>query len=172
MAMRKECEAASWWWTQQLNGSIAPPLTKEQLASFQKSLADVLEDKYTSHWYIEDPERGSAFRSIIHDNRTVDHVLLEAASKSKIPNLKSRLPADVIMWVDPLQIQVQYSHSPRRHLIYGKQGAHDHLMDPSVLRGVAMFNTGLAANGRPMHHHHVKSIVDDEQQRQAQTVNM
>lgn len=166
MAMRKECDAASLWWTQQLNSSVAPPLSKDQVVFFQKTLSDVLEDKYTSHWYIDDPERGSAFRSIIHDNRTVDHVLLEAAAKAKIPNVKSRLPSDVIMWVDPLQIQVQFSHSPRRQLIYGKQASNDLLMDPSVLRGAAVFNTGATRT------HHVKSIVDDEQQRQAQTVNM
>lgn len=155
--MRKEIEAASIWWTSQLNTNVAPLLTKEQISSFQSALTEILEEKYTKHWYVEEPERGSAFRSISFDNRTVDHVLLEAAQRSKIPNIRSRLSNEVIMWVDPELIQVQYTHSPKRHVIYGK--SFDLLMDPSVLRGAAIFP-------RP------KSLITDEQNRTATTVNM
>eukprot|EP01114_Cavostelium_apophysatum_P013950 TRINITY_DN3488_c0_g1_i1.p1 TRINITY_DN3488_c0_g1~~TRINITY_DN3488_c0_g1_i1.p1 ORF type:complete len:161 (-),score=22.04 TRINITY_DN3488_c0_g1_i1:147-629(-) len=141
MAMKQECEAASYWWTQQLNSNVAPILSQEQISIFQKSLAEILEDKYLNHWYLDDPERGSAFRSISYDNRVIDHVLLESAARAKIPNIKSRLQQEVIMWVDPNLIQVQYGHSPKRHVIYGKAGPADLLMDPSVLRGAAIYNT-------------------------------
>jgi len=165
MEMQKECEVAAWWWTSQLNSNIAPPLTKEQLMSFQKSLTEILEDKYLNHWYLDEPERGSAFRSIIFDNRTVDHVLLESASRASIPNVKSRLSAEVIMWVDPQQIQIQFAHSPKRHMIYGKNNSSDLLFDPSVLRGATVYNT-------PARTHSHRSFINDEQLRQAQIVNM
>jgi len=71
----------------------------------------------------------------------VDQVLQESASRARIPNIKSRLSSEVIMCVDPHLIQVQYSHSPKRHVIFGKASENDLLMDPSVLRGAAIFNT-------------------------------
>jgi len=141
MSMKKECESASGWWTTQINATIAPPLDKEQLSTFQQVLCQILEEKYRNHWYADEPERGSAFRSIIYDNRTIDQVLLDAASRAKIHNLKTRLSNEVIMWVDPNQIQVQFSHSPRRHVIYGNPLATESMFDPSVLRGAAVYNT-------------------------------
>jgi len=181
MAMKKECESAALWWANQLNTSIAPLVSQDQIATFQRALAEVLEGKYLNHWYPEEPERGSAFRSIINDNRTVDHVLLEAASISKIPNLKSRLNADAIMWVDPHQIQVQFSHSPRRHLIYGNPLSNEAMFDPTILRGAAVFNTHMNGSVSSSMNNHSpqrsgnllsRSFILDEQNRHAQTVNM
>jgi len=183
--MKKECEAAALWWATQLNTTMAPLLQQEQILSFQKALAEILEQKYHNHWYPEEPERGSAFRSIINDNRTVDHVLMEAASKAKIPNLKSRLNADAIMWVDPNQIQVQFSHSPRRHHIYGNPLSSETMFDPSLMRGAAVYNTQMSGTGSPNNSPTrsgspptrsgsllARSFIQDEQNRIAQVVNM
>jgi len=180
MAMKKECDSAAFWWANQLNTSAAPLLSQEQISSFQRVLAEILESKYLNHWYPDEPERGSAFRSIINDNRTVDQVLLEAASKAKISNLKSRLNAEAIMWVDPHQIQVQFSHSPRRHLIYGNPISNDSMFDPTILRGAAVFNTHMSGSGSsstslsPQRTGSLlsRSFILDEQNRHAQTVNM
>jgi len=178
--MKKECEAAALWWTNQINTSMAPLISQEQISTFRSSLADILEQKYLNHWYPEEPERGSAFRSIINDNRTLDHVLLEAASTAKIPNLKSRINADAIMWVDPNQIQVQFSHSPRRHLIYGNPLSNETMFDPSLMRGAAVFNTQMSGTGTPSGHNSPtrgnsllsRSFIQDEQNRIVQAVNM
>lgn len=69
--------------------------------------------KHRTHHYL-----GSAFRAIIYETRLVDGVIMEAANRAKIANIKSRLQAEVIMWVDPRQIQIQYSHSSKRVLIF------------------------------------------------------
>ena len=121
--MKKECEAASWWWTYQLNIMVSPTLQNDNLVVFQRELCKLMELKYKNHWYMDDPERGHAFRSIMYDDGIVDSLLVTAAQKASITNLKHRLPCEVIMWCDPSSVKVQYSHTtPRKlHVVYEAQ---------------------------------------------------
>eukprot|EP01117_Protostelium_nocturnum_P010912 TRINITY_DN393_c0_g1_i1.p1 TRINITY_DN393_c0_g1~~TRINITY_DN393_c0_g1_i1.p1 ORF type:complete len:171 (-),score=41.08 TRINITY_DN393_c0_g1_i1:199-711(-) len=107
----RECEIASCWWTCQMSQTIAPPLTEDQLQKFQSALQTVLEQRYENHWYTIDPERGSAFRSVLNEGRSMDQSLIMAARMANIPNLKGRLTVQCILWVDPGSIKVAYPHS-------------------------------------------------------------
>jgi len=119
--MKKEIEAASWWWTSQLNVNIAPPLTKDQLLTFHKSLCGIMEEKYSGHWYADEPNRGEAFRSIMFEKNIIDNILLESAQRAKITSLRSRIKTECIMWVDPQTVKIQYSYSgPKKLIIYSR----------------------------------------------------
>jgi len=117
--MKKEIEAASWWWTSQLNLSIAPPLNKDQLMTFHKSLCERMEEKYSGHWYADEPNRGEAFRSIMFEKNIIDNLLLESAHRAKITSLRSRMKTECIMWVDPQTVKIQFSNSgPKKFVIF------------------------------------------------------
>lgn len=93
------------------------------------------EQRYNGHWYLEQPDRGHAYRSIWFSkaNGIVDSVLLEAAKEAGIVNLRDRLSTDVMMWVDPNQVCVQYSNMPpnKYHVIY--EGSSTNFTNPMDL---------------------------------------
>eukprot|EP01118_Nematostelium_gracile_P005983 TRINITY_DN1910_c0_g1_i3.p1 TRINITY_DN1910_c0_g1~~TRINITY_DN1910_c0_g1_i3.p1 ORF type:complete len:161 (+),score=31.02 TRINITY_DN1910_c0_g1_i3:116-598(+) len=115
--MKKECDAASWFWTSQISGAPngAVPLSKEKIMSFQKALTLKLAEKYEGHWYPDEPDRGHAFRSILCENGRVDRLVKEAADSAGVTNLN--FPAEFIMWVDPGRVSVSYKQSSNKHHI-------------------------------------------------------
>jgi len=130
--MKKECEMASLWWAQQLTKSAAgqsasnnSPLSYDCLTVFQKTLEEMMSAKYENHWYPIQPDRGHAYRSIMCDRRVIDNLLLAAAKSAHIPNLRERFSeAELIMWVDPGCVKVQYSHAPKSpHTVYQSPNA-------------------------------------------------
>jgi len=114
---RKECEISAYWWTDQLRKSN-PPLESDQISRFQKHLTEILENKYEGHWYPQDPERGSAFRSLMCEHSVIDPVLEIAAKRAGITKLRQRLPLDLLMWIDPFSVKVQFAHSTKKTVIY------------------------------------------------------
>lgn len=121
--MKAECEAASWWFTSQLQGgnNYLGNLSSEQILTFQKSLLEILLKKYEGHWYEAEPDRGNAFRSILFSNGKIDPVLITAASMANIKDLAKRFTTPFIMWVDPGSIKLQYSHSPKNFVVVYEQ---------------------------------------------------
>jgi hypothetical protein len=115
--MKKECEAASWWWAGQINGTIAPVLTGDQLITFQRTLANILEERYKNHWYPTDPDRGHGYRCIWFNkqNGIVDSVILAAARQAQIFDIKNRIHVDVFMWCDPGNVRIQYNNAPGKY---------------------------------------------------------
>ncbi|PRP88513.1 hypothetical protein PROFUN_03235 [Planoprotostelium fungivorum] len=114
----RECEVASCWWTSQLDTGVAPPLTEDQLSKFQMALQSILEQRYDNHWYPIDPERGTAYRSISSEGRSMDQVITQAARLSGIPNITGRLKVQCIMWVDPSSVKVAFSHAKKPNIIW------------------------------------------------------
>jgi hypothetical protein len=115
--MRQECQAASWWCVSQLANSY-PPLTKQQLTVFAQTLTENFIAKFSGHWYLDEPDRGSAYRSISKDSRITDKTLKLAAKSANIDNIEKRLPNDFIMWIDPFKVQVQFSNTRKRIDVY------------------------------------------------------
>src|SRR5689334_15705946 len=120
--MLKECEAASWWFASQLHSSY-PPLSSDQVLTFQQTLMQTWVKKYTGHWYVEEPDRGNAYRSILKNDRVIDNVLLTAANAAQISDIRTRLNGDFIMWIDPHTVKVQYSNTHKRVDIYSSAEA-------------------------------------------------
>lgn len=113
--MLKECDAAAWWIASLIKSENDLQIN-EQIVEFQKYLKEEMIQKYTGHWYEDEPDRGHAFRSILFD-RTIDPILVSAASKVGI-NLKDRVKVQFIMWVDPHCVKVQHKHSYSHSVVY------------------------------------------------------
>jgi protein Tob/BTG len=145
--MKKECSVASWFWTSQLNAILSPALTQIQLISFQKHLNDILEQRYSNHWYTDDPEKGHAFRSIWFHSSRIDPLLLEAAKKAGITDLSSRMQAEVIMWVDPGLVSVSYLQNPKKvNILYQDPAKQNSLPAEGVCRPMNFETTTIAVN--------------------------
>jgi len=102
--MKKEIQAASAWWKGQLAKKISVVSIVE---AFQKHLEDILNSRYEGHWYVSDPLRGSAFRSISFDQR-LDPLLLRTAKAVGIENLDILLShvRYQVMFVNPGCVKV------------------------------------------------------------------
>lgn len=118
--MRKECEAASWWVSQQLMTSF-PPLSHQQIAIFQKILFQEMMQKFKGHWYEDEMDRGSAFRSILKEGRIIDTLLVRAGQQAGISNLEQRFRDDFVLWVDPSKVSVQFTKLFKRIDIYSSK---------------------------------------------------
>ena len=103
--MKEEVEAAAAWWVERLNKKS---LTSHQVNVFCNSLQDHLYSRNQGHWFIEDPLRGSAFRSILFDVQ-LDSVLQKAAYAAGIQQIEDRLPRGVIMFVNPGCVKFTYT---------------------------------------------------------------
>jgi hypothetical protein len=102
--MKKEIKAASSWW----RGQLAKKITVvKQLEEFQKHFEDMLQSRYEGHWYVSDPLRGSAFRSISFDQR-LDPLLTRTARTAGIENIEILLShvRYQVMFVNPGCVKV------------------------------------------------------------------
>jgi hypothetical protein len=105
--MANEIMLAAAWWSKQIKH-----IPVEQANLFRDNLAAVLQKKYKNHWHTDQPSKGSAFRSIIFDEVTIDAMLLEASRASFISNLAVRMVIPpTIMWVDPGTVSIQTKDS-------------------------------------------------------------
>lgn len=70
---------------------------------FREALASKLEQKFVSHWDPKVPLRGNAYRSLSFRCGRLDGVILESALISNVDAslLKTTLPNDFVMWIDP-----------------------------------------------------------------------
>jgi hypothetical protein len=102
--MKKEIKAASSWW----RGQLAKKITVvKQLEEFQRHFEDMLQSRYEGHWYVSDPLRGSAFRSISFDQR-LDPLLTRTAKAAGIENIEILLShvRYQVMFVNPGCVKV------------------------------------------------------------------
>ncbi|KAL7297975.1 hypothetical protein TKK_0008988 [Trichogramma kaykai] len=80
-------------------------LKLNQLISFKESLIQVLEKRFSGHWYPQKPTRGSAFRCI-RINTKMDPVVVEAGSIAgiEINDLRTIYPTELTIWIDPSHV--------------------------------------------------------------------
>src|SRR5690606_30831235 len=100
---------------------VTPPLSRDQIMMFQKSLSKILEVRYGGHWYMEEPDRGHAFRSISYENGKVDRLLQEAGRSASISSLEQRRASELILCIDPGHVSVNYRHSHTVHVLCDSQ---------------------------------------------------
>eukprot|EP00834_Sanchytrium_tribonematis_P002847 NODE_96_length_20709_cov_1.429161.p16 type:complete len:130 gc:universal NODE_96_length_20709_cov_1.429161:16079-16468(+) len=82
-------------------------ISQEQLSVFRSELSQLLKEKIgTVGWYVNSPEQGSARRAITNLQSTshVDVCLQKAAIQANILDIRSLLPADFILWIDPMSV--------------------------------------------------------------------
>ena len=73
--MLHEIEKAADWWATKISHVMSP----QKINEFKKSLQHEFETKYKNHWYCEEPQRGSGFRSVLVDNVRTDCILKKVA---------------------------------------------------------------------------------------------
>jgi hypothetical protein len=85
--------------------NVAPMLDEAGVDRFGKHLTLVLYEQYSDHWFPRQPWRGSAFRSL-SINGKLDLCVVKAAEASGVNSrvLRSCLPAELTVWIDPGQV--------------------------------------------------------------------
>ncbi|NXQ24636.1 B910 protein, partial [Alaudala cheleensis] len=83
-------------------------LSKDRVEKFAARLAEVLFEKYKSHWYPENPPRGQAFRCIRISQQAREPLLEQACAESAVDFSLLGLPKEMTLWVDPLEVSCRY----------------------------------------------------------------
>lgn len=80
-------------------------LSESQLELFQKSILDVLRQRYKYHWFPEKPHKGSGYRCI-RINGKLDPVVEQAADQSGVSStlIKTTFPPELTIWIDPAEV--------------------------------------------------------------------
>ena len=80
-------------------------LTEKQLQNFQIILIQFLSHKYTHHWAINNPIKGSGFRCL-RINKILDPAIKYAAQLAhiNISLLQQILPLELTIWIDPYSV--------------------------------------------------------------------
>eukprot|EP00056_Hartaetosiga_gracilis_P019402 m.13925 g.13925 ORF g.13925 m.13925 type:complete len:297 (-) comp7674_c0_seq1:286-1176(-) len=73
------------------------------LETFREELRQLLEERYTDHWFPSNPDKGCAYRCLEWSKRFVDGSIEQAALKAgmELPTLLSKGPSHLVLWVDP-----------------------------------------------------------------------
>ena len=98
-----ECSAAAKW--------IASHVQTSEQGKLASSIAEVLAERYSGHWYPDEPHRGSGYRAISCSVHGLDQLLVKAAQRAKHDPKKL---LDVLVnrgvqtvWVNPGEVKAQ-----------------------------------------------------------------
>lgn len=92
---------------------------------FARELNGVLQERFTGHWYADNPVKGQAYRTILYDPdyAVVDGALEQAATRAGIDALHGvlakALENGLRMWIDPAEVMVENVRGKRmRKVLY------------------------------------------------------
>lgn len=107
---------------------------------FGEELERALRCKFQTHWYPEQPSRGSAYRCL-RTGHPADTVLDTAARESGLAaaEVRESLPTDLCVWIDPGEVSYRIGERGHIRVIYSAASS----VDPS---GAAL---GVGASGVP-----------------------
>jgi len=106
--MRREVEAASHW----LSCTFIPGADEADLQrGFAQSLQEMMNSHYEGHWYVDEPHRGCAYRSLTYAPPLVDGLLMRAAEEAGVRDAafgsaQARGEADFLLWINPGEVKV------------------------------------------------------------------
>eukprot|EP00455_Lapot_gusevi_P053066 TRINITY_DN81_c0_g2_i5.p1 TRINITY_DN81_c0_g2~~TRINITY_DN81_c0_g2_i5.p1 ORF type:complete len:217 (+),score=24.14 TRINITY_DN81_c0_g2_i5:123-773(+) len=130
--MIEEVEAASDWWCNQLRRSVQ---SNELVEAFRRSLTDLILRRFQGHWYEDNIQRGSGFRSICFDNK-MDPLISRAAESVGIQKIETLLnhTRHLMMFVNPGEVKLMNlagNHRSKSLLIFqrGKGRLNHDLME-------------------------------------------
>ncbi|XP_077192533.1 protein BTG3-like [Paroedura picta] len=80
-------------------------MAKGQVERFGESLVTVLCERFSDHWYPENPVKGQAYRCIrINKWQKVDASLLKACTDCGLDYSELALPREISIWIDPGEV--------------------------------------------------------------------
>ncbi|GIY27917.1 protein BTG3 [Caerostris darwini] len=87
-------------------------VNEDQVKEFQETLIEILTEKFKGHWFPEKPNKGQAYRCIrVNGNERKDPVLEKAAEKCGLQYENLHLPAELTVWVDPLEVCCRFGEN-------------------------------------------------------------
>ncbi|XP_074870896.1 protein Tob1 [Carettochelys insculpta] len=94
-------------------------LPRRRVNIFGEELERLLKKKYEGHWYPEKPYKGSGYRCI-HVGEKVDPVIEQASKESglDIDDVRSNLPQDLSVWIDPFEVSYQIGEKGPVKVLY------------------------------------------------------
>eukprot|EP00019_Armaparvus_languidus_P010106 CAMPEP_0168579274 /NCGR_PEP_ID=MMETSP0420-20121227/120_1 /TAXON_ID=498008 /ORGANISM="Pessonella sp." /LENGTH=276 /DNA_ID=CAMNT_0008613201 /DNA_START=122 /DNA_END=952 /DNA_ORIENTATION=+ len=100
--MKTEIENAIWYISKLVHNC-----TEQQTQALKDVLTEKLEERFSGHWYEDDPERGSAYRSICVENGTPERLLSEALTSVGLQENCFGPDSDFLLFIDPFHVSVK-----------------------------------------------------------------
>ncbi|XP_029360633.1 protein BTG4 [Echeneis naucrates] len=98
-------------------------LNETKVELFAEKLQKLLCDQYEDHWYPDCPSKGQAYRCIrINNSMLCDKVILRACAESELTPTELCLPAEITVWIDPLEVCVRSGENSRPFTIASFNG--------------------------------------------------
>ena len=79
--------------------------------NFLYNLECLLLKRFKGHWYPNEPERGSGYRSIRVDRYQIDPMLKTVAKKTNSESILKYLPKELTIWIDPRHVNFRSKES-------------------------------------------------------------
>lgn len=93
-------------------------LTVNKILSFQVALEKAFAEKYQPCWFPSQPLRGSGNRCIRIHSFKVDPLVARVATECGLHDIKSFLPSELILWVDPKCVCYKLSDCSPTFMVY------------------------------------------------------
>ncbi|GAB1599165.1 serine/threonine-protein kinase phg2-like [Argonauta hians] len=105
-------------------------LPRRRVDMFGHELEKRMKTKFNGHWYPERPNKGSAYRCIRVNGEKVDPDIEKAVYGSglEIGEVRSYLPSDLTLWIDPSEVSYRLSEKGAVKILYSDK-KDDELLD-------------------------------------------
>lgn len=89
---------------------------------FNSTLIDAFKQRFREHWFPESPDRGSAYRCV-RINYDMDPILSKVCAKIglDINLLKSSLPYEITVWIDPEEVSYRIGEDGSIGVLYASK---------------------------------------------------
>ncbi|KAG8181257.1 hypothetical protein JTE90_013028 [Oedothorax gibbosus] len=130
-------------------------LSSDQVEVFQNSLGTILMEKFDGHWFPEKPCKGQAYRCIrVNGNERRDPVLEQAAEMCGLEYENLKLPVELTVWVDPLEVCCRFGEDEGSYCTVAsfkdnKENISDNVIDDHLKSSVSSHQNSQESQKKP-----------------------